>query len=51
MGPKFDNLESVMKVIKHLTFCSSITSANFEGGGVKNCADNADTEGAKSGKT
>ena len=39
LGPKFDNSKCVIKVIKQLTFCSGITSANFEGGGGKTCAD------------
>ena len=29
----FDNVNCVRKVIKQLTFCSSITSANYGGGG------------------
>ena len=35
LGPKFDNSKCVIKVIKQLTFCSGITSANFEGGGAR----------------
>ena len=50
LGPQFDNSKCVIKVIKQLTFCSGITSANFEGGGVKTCTDNADTGGGNLGK-
>ena len=35
LGPQFDNSKCVIKVIKQLTFCSGITSANFEGGGAR----------------
>ena len=33
VGQKFDNSKCVIKVIKQLTFCAGIMSANFEGGG------------------
>ena len=39
-----DNMTTAAFTKQH-TFCSSITSANFEGGGVKTCAGNADTGG------
>ena len=35
LGPKFDSSKCVIKVIKQLTFCAGITSANFEGGGAR----------------
>ena len=37
----FDNIELVIKVIKQLSFCSIITSENYEGG-FKACTDNVD---------
>ena len=44
-----DNMTTAVRraaaFIKQHTFCSSIMSANFEGGGVKTCAGNADTGG------
>ena len=50
----FDNLKCVGKVIKQVTFCSNITSANKRGSGVKASADSADARGdggPTSGKT
>ena len=37
----FDNTKLVVKVIKQLSFCSIITSENYEGG-FKACTDNVD---------
>ena len=39
-----------MLTLTMLTRGSGITSANFEGGGIKTCADNADTGGQNLGK-